>query len=61
MCSRFFIDFPEVNSQEVKLRAYLDNHFGTEDQVTIFTTALDVSKISKIKKSSVGSIIFYRL
>uniref|UniRef100_A0A0R3S478 polynucleotide adenylyltransferase n=1 Tax=Elaeophora elaphi TaxID=1147741 RepID=A0A0R3S478_9BILA len=32
MCSRFFIDFPEVNSQEVKLRAYLDNHFGTEDQ-----------------------------
>ncbi|VDO44239.1 unnamed protein product [Onchocerca flexuosa] len=32
MCSRFFIDFPEVNSQEIKLRAYLDNHFGNEDQ-----------------------------
>uniref|UniRef100_F1KV25 polynucleotide adenylyltransferase n=1 Tax=Ascaris suum TaxID=6253 RepID=F1KV25_ASCSU len=32
MCSRFFIDFPDVNSQEVKLRAYLDNHFGTQDQ-----------------------------
>ncbi|CAJ0592455.1 unnamed protein product [Cylicocyclus nassatus] len=28
MCSRFFIDFPDVVSQEQKLRNYLDNHFG---------------------------------
>ncbi|CAI2319015.1 unnamed protein product [Caenorhabditis sp. 36 PRJEB53466] len=29
MCSRFFIDFPDVCSQENKLRNYLDSHFGT--------------------------------
>lgn len=29
MCSRFFIDFPDLNSQENKLRNYLDSHFGT--------------------------------
>uniref|UniRef100_A0A1I8EX72 polynucleotide adenylyltransferase n=1 Tax=Wuchereria bancrofti TaxID=6293 RepID=A0A1I8EX72_WUCBA len=45
MCSRFFIDFPEVSSQEVKLRAYLDNHFGTEDQVTVFSIILGILKI----------------
>jgi hypothetical protein len=33
MCSRFFIDFSDVNVQENKLRSYLDNHFGIEDQV----------------------------
>ncbi|KJH53310.1 hypothetical protein DICVIV_00433 [Dictyocaulus viviparus] len=34
MCSRFFIDFPDVVSQEQKLRNYLDNHFGlNNDQV----------------------------
>lgn len=32
MCSRFFIDFPDIHSQESKLRAYLDNHFGNQDQ-----------------------------
>uniref|UniRef100_A0A914W8G6 polynucleotide adenylyltransferase n=1 Tax=Plectus sambesii TaxID=2011161 RepID=A0A914W8G6_9BILA len=31
MCSRFFIDFADVHTQEAKLRAYLDNHFGTDD------------------------------
>ncbi|KAH7728579.1 prion-like protein [Aphelenchoides avenae] len=31
MCSRFFIDFPDVNTQEMKLLGYLDNHFN-EDQ-----------------------------
>lgn len=39
MCSRFFIDFPDVNSQEIKLVAYLDNHFGNADQV-IFSISL---------------------
>lgn len=29
MCSRFFIDFPDLISQENKLRNYLDSHFGT--------------------------------
>ncbi|EGT32861.1 hypothetical protein CAEBREN_26267 [Caenorhabditis brenneri] len=29
MCSRFFIDFPDLMSQENKLRSYLDSHFGT--------------------------------
>ncbi|CAG7831774.1 unnamed protein product, partial [Allacma fusca] len=28
MCSRFFIDFPEVEQQEVKLRTYLANHMS---------------------------------
>ncbi|KAI6227374.1 hypothetical protein M3Y99_01259700 [Aphelenchoides fujianensis] len=32
MCSRFFIDFPDINTQEIKLRGYLDNHFGNEDE-----------------------------
>ena len=35
MCSRFFIDFPDINVQENKLRSYLDNHFGNEDQVRL--------------------------
>jgi hypothetical protein len=28
MCSRFFIDFPEVDQQELKLRTYLANHMS---------------------------------
>ncbi|KAI6179791.1 Protein FAM46C [Aphelenchoides besseyi] len=32
MCSRFFIDFPDVNTQEIKLCGYLDNHFSNEDE-----------------------------
>ena len=34
-CSRFFIDFSDVSTQEAKLRAYLDNHFGNEDDVSL--------------------------
>uniref|UniRef100_A0A915NI78 polynucleotide adenylyltransferase n=1 Tax=Meloidogyne floridensis TaxID=298350 RepID=A0A915NI78_9BILA len=33
MCSRFFIDFPDINVQEMKLLNYLQNHFGNEDDV----------------------------
>lgn len=33
MCSRFFIDFPDISAQEGKLCAYLDNHFGAEFEV----------------------------
>lgn len=29
MCSRFFIDFSDVATQEQKLKNYLDNHFGS--------------------------------
>ena len=32
MCSRFFIDFPDVVQQRKKLEAYLANHFLGEDQ-----------------------------
>ncbi|VDM60028.1 unnamed protein product [Angiostrongylus costaricensis] len=40
MCSRFFIDFPDVVSQEQKLRNYLDNHFGSNnDQVRFCRSA----------------------
>ncbi|CAG06004.1 unnamed protein product, partial [Tetraodon nigroviridis] len=28
MCSRFFIDFPDIGEQRRKLEAYLQNHFG---------------------------------
>ena len=30
MCSRFFIDFPDVNQQKVKIEQYLANHLGDE-------------------------------
>ena len=33
MCSRFFIDFPDLNQQQAKLENYLYNHFqSSEDQ-----------------------------
>ena len=33
MCSRFFIDFPDINQQQGKLENYLYNHFqSSEDQ-----------------------------
>ena len=31
MCSRFFIDFPDIRQQQVKLEAYLWNHFQGPD------------------------------
>ncbi|XP_055614158.1 terminal nucleotidyltransferase 5C [Uranotaenia lowii] len=30
MCSRFFIDFPDIDQQKIKLEAYLKNHFSGE-------------------------------
>ena len=33
MCSRFFIDFPDVGQQRVKLEKYLSNHFKDEDHI----------------------------
>ncbi|KAF3691585.1 putative nucleotidyltransferase FAM46A [Channa argus] len=33
MCSRFFIDFPDISEQQRKLESYLQNHFvGLEDR-----------------------------
>ncbi|XP_041111733.1 terminal nucleotidyltransferase 5D-like [Polyodon spathula] len=31
MCSRFFIDFPDVNEQQQKIESYLRNHFIGEE------------------------------
>ena len=33
MCSRFFIDFPDVGQQRNKLESYLWNHFVGADEV----------------------------
>lgn len=33
MCSRFFIDFPDIQQQRVKLENYLANHFAGDDQL----------------------------
>ena len=33
MCSRFFIDFSDINQQRQKLQAYLANHFGTDERI----------------------------
>lgn len=32
MCSRFFIDFPDIKQQEIKLNGYLRNHFWGIDE-----------------------------
>ncbi|XP_072482408.1 terminal nucleotidyltransferase 5D [Notamacropus eugenii] len=33
MCSRFFIDFPEVTEQQRRIECYLRNHFIGEEQI----------------------------
>ena len=33
MCSRFFIDFNDINHQHKKLISYVDNHFAGEDDL----------------------------
>ena len=35
MCSRFFIDFSDIHTQEMKLHQYLENHFGSEEQMKL--------------------------
>lgn len=32
MCSRFFIDFPDIATQTIKLESYLRNHFWGVDE-----------------------------
>ncbi|GMR54001.1 hypothetical protein PMAYCL1PPCAC_24196 [Pristionchus mayeri] len=34
MCSRFFIDFPDLPSQETKLRSYMDSHFANHESAS---------------------------
>ncbi|GMT31126.1 hypothetical protein PFISCL1PPCAC_22423, partial [Pristionchus fissidentatus] len=34
MCSRFFIDFPDLGSQESKLRGYMESHFANHDSAS---------------------------
>lgn len=37
MCSRFFIDFPDINQQQSKLENYLWNHFvGPEEEALMY-------------------------
>ena len=36
MCSRFFIDFPDIATQEMKLRGYMDSHWGNDEEVSVF-------------------------
>lgn len=41
MCSRFFIDFPDIGEQQRKLESYLQNHFvGLEDRKYEYLTTL---------------------
>ena len=50
MCSRFFIDFPDIQQQRVKLENYLINHFQCDDPIKydylmILYTVVDESTI----------------
>jgi hypothetical protein len=44
MCSRFFIDFPDVSQQRIKLENYLHNHFKDDDQ-TMYDYLLILSSV----------------
>jgi len=35
MCSRFFIDFPDIESQTRKINSYLTNHFNSDDELEL--------------------------
>jgi len=35
MCSRFFIDFPDIDTQTRKLESYLTNHFNSENELEL--------------------------
>lgn len=50
MCSRFFIDFPDIGQQRVKLESYLDNHLAGDEQMrydylVILSSVVDDSTI----------------
>jgi hypothetical protein len=50
MCSRFFIDFPDLSQQHNKLVKFLDNHFQGKFQrsPSFFSTFGGVSGRSKL-------------
>ena len=35
MCSRFFIDFPDIETQTRKIKSYLTAHFDSEDELSL--------------------------
>merc|ERR1712227_1037377 len=35
MCSRFFIDFPDIESQTRKINSYLSSHFNSDDELEL--------------------------
>lgn len=50
MCSRFFIDFPDIPSQLNKLESYMTNHFGEYDDIKVayLQTLYDVVACSTV-------------
>ena len=40
MCSRFFIDFPDIESQTRKINSYLSSHFNSDDELELRSVAL---------------------
>ena len=39
MCSRFFIDFPDIESQTRKINSYLSSHFNSDDELELRSVA----------------------
>lgn len=35
MCSRFFIDFPDIETQTRKIKSYLEAHFDSDDELSL--------------------------
>jgi terminal nucleotidyltransferase 5D len=51
MCSRFFIDFADINEQEYKLHSYLSSHVSDDDDSTKYRYLIQLSII--IQRSTV--------
>uniref|UniRef100_A0A1B0B5X1 polynucleotide adenylyltransferase n=1 Tax=Glossina palpalis gambiensis TaxID=67801 RepID=A0A1B0B5X1_9MUSC len=50
MCSRFFIDFPDINTQRVKLEAYLRNHFwGIDEEPLQYQYLMHLRDVAPVK------------
>ena len=48
MSSRFFIDFPDIETQTRKLESYLINHFNSDNELEM-RYALDKHRLVRIK------------
>jgi len=53
MCSRFFIDFADINEQEYKLLSYLSSHFSRDDSAKYRY----LLQLSTIIERSTGSLM----